>query len=160
MRRGTSTATLSATIVLRPGKIVNRKLTVSVSTIIRSTKFAVIIRTLYLSCDSSTSSVISTSETRPANSGRRVSAMATKLKIPHVSKNAAIAALLDSVATMTANARTCGRAIKASRCDPCRAGKPVTVWRKCEMRARMTARPCPEMTYSKDNFAPAHGALS
>ena len=50
----------------------NRKLTVSVSTIIRSTKFAVIISTRYLSCDSSTSSVIMTSDSTPAVIGRRM----------------------------------------------------------------------------------------
>ena len=44
-RRGTSATRLSVMIQRSTGKIMNRKLTVSVSTIIRSTKFAVIIST-------------------------------------------------------------------------------------------------------------------
>jgi hypothetical protein len=59
---GTSATAHSATIQRSAGKIVNRKVTVSVSTIIRSTKFAVIISTWYLSCDSSTSTAIITSD--------------------------------------------------------------------------------------------------
>src|ERR1700722_711103 len=50
--------------------IVNRKLTVSVSMIIRSTKFAVIISTWYFRSESSTNTVITTSDSAPATAGR------------------------------------------------------------------------------------------
>ena len=69
----------------------NRKLTVSVSIIMRSTKLTVIITTLYLSCDSSTSTVIIASDSTPARPGRRSSASQKKFSIPQVSRNAAIA---------------------------------------------------------------------
>ncbi len=87
---GTSATTHSATIQRSAGKIVNRKLTVSVSMIIRSTKFAVIISTWYLSSESSTNTVIITSDSAPATAGRRVSASQKKFNIPQASRNASI----------------------------------------------------------------------
>ena len=66
---GTSAMTHSETIQRNAGKIVNRKLTVSVSMIMRSTKFAVIISTWYLRSESSTNTVIITSDS-DAGDGR------------------------------------------------------------------------------------------
>jgi hypothetical protein len=60
--------------------------------------------------------------------------------------NAAIAVMLDSVATITVNARACGSAIKASRRDPYRANKAAIEQGKREMRSGMIARACLEMS--------------
>ena len=93
----------------------NRKLTVSVSMIMRSTKFAVIISTWYFRSESSTNTVIITSDSAPATAGRRVSASQKKFRMPQAIKNAAISTGRASVASMMARAMMCGAAISASR---------------------------------------------
>ena len=115
---GTSAITLSVTIQRSAGKIVNRKLIVSVSTIIRSTKFAVIISTWYLSCDKRTSTVIIVSDSVAANIGRRVKASQKKFNIPQASANAAMAVAVASVATMMTRAIRCGSRTSAGRTNP------------------------------------------
>src|SRR6516225_9916294 len=100
------------------GKTVNRKLIVSVSTIIRSTKFAVIIKTWYLSCDSRTSTAIMESDSTLARTGRRVSASQKKFRMPQASAKAAMAVAVASVASMMASAATCGNSASAGRPKP------------------------------------------
>jgi hypothetical protein len=52
--------------------------------------------------------------------------MATKLKSPHAKTNAAIAVMVDSVATITVKARRCGTATNRRRDGPARAVKIAT----------------------------------
>ncbi len=101
---GTRMTRLKATIQRSAGKIVNRKLTVSVSTIMRSTKFAVIISTLYLSCERRTSTVIMVSDSAAATAGRRMAASQKKFRMPQVSRKAMIAVTDASVAIRMARA--------------------------------------------------------
>ena len=118
MTIGTSATAHRSTIARKAGKIVNRKVTVSVSTIIRSMKFAVIIRTWYLSCESSTSTPIMTSESIAAAAGRRRSASQRKFNNPQASRNAAMAVSVVSVAAMMAKASKCGSKTKPARQSP------------------------------------------
>ncbi len=90
----------------------------SVSTIIRSMKFAVIIRTWYLSCDSSTSTPIMTSDSVAATTGRRSSASHRKFKKPQASRNAAAAVTVVSVEAMMPRATTCGIKTNPGRQSP------------------------------------------
>ena len=87
----------------------------SVSMIIRSTKFAVIISTWYLRSESSTNTVIIASDSAPATAGRRVSASQKKFRMPQANRNAPISTEWDSVASMMASATMCGTTISASR---------------------------------------------
>src|SRR6202044_2040213 len=101
---GTSAITLSATIQRSAGKIVNRKLTVSVSTIIRSTKFAVIISTWYLTCDSRTTTVIIVSDNVAATAGRRSRTSQKKFSKPQASRNAVMLVIVYSDHSMIPSA--------------------------------------------------------
>jgi len=102
---------------------VNRNETVSVSIIIRSTKFAVISSTWYLSCDSSTSTDSIVSDSRPAISGRRSSVSQKKFSSPQVNKNAAMFGSVYSLQAMMPSAAICGSATSAIRTKPCRPKK-------------------------------------
>ena len=66
----------------RPGKIVNRKATVSRSITMRSTKFTVICATSCLNRDSSTSTTTRVSDSAPDKAGRRSSVIQKKFRMP------------------------------------------------------------------------------
>jgi hypothetical protein len=91
---------------------------VSVSTIIRSTKFAVIISTWYLSCDSRTSTVIIVSDSVAATAGRRSNAIQKKFSRAQVSRNAAILVIVYSDQSMIPSAARCGSRTSAGRKKP------------------------------------------
>ena len=117
----------------------------SVSTIIRSTKFAVIISTWYLSCDSRTKTVIIVSDNSPASAGRPNSASQKKFKIPQARTNAVLAVTVHSVATMMTNAIRWGSRTSVGRITPWRTKKSAAATRLYNDRtaARMTGARVP-----------------
>ncbi len=84
--KGTVTRPAKITDQRRFGKIVNRNAAVSRSITIRSTKFAVICTTECFSCDSSTSTTTSVSDSAPDRAGRRNSVMKKKFRMPQDSR--------------------------------------------------------------------------
>ena len=101
---GTLTPTAISTIGMSRGKMVSRKVIVSGSMIIRSTKFAVVQITLYLNSETWISATTMASDSAPAMPGRRSSISQKELSTPQVRMNAPFCSGANSVASMMTSA--------------------------------------------------------